>query len=78
MSPLARLRRSLTFARKGTSDPNDTTPDDKLIDEEKLPEYEKTLYYPAAVGDTLHGRYLLVGKLEYGPASTIWLALDNA
>ncbi|CAK7231227.1 hypothetical protein SEUCBS140593_007854 [Sporothrix eucalyptigena] len=48
----------------------------QLIEEENLPRYERTEYYPMHIGDIVGGHYQVVGKLGYGTTSTVWLARD--
>ncbi|KAF7562369.1 hypothetical protein G7046_g1783 [Stylonectria norvegica] len=46
------------------------------IEEELLPDYLASHYYPARIGEVLGDRYQLVGKLGFGASSTVWLARD--
>lgn len=46
------------------------------VEEEALPHYVASDYYPALIGQVLRDRYQLVGKLGYGRSSTVWLARD--
>ena len=80
--PFERFRRTL-FPRKSTDDligaaTADPPPARDVIDEEALPGYETTAYYPATVGDILHSRYRVLGKLGYGASATVWLCRDQA
>lgn len=34
------------------------------------------LYYPAKIGQVLHSKYQIVGKLGYGTTSTVWMCQD--
>ncbi|EME41198.1 hypothetical protein DOTSEDRAFT_73580 [Dothistroma septosporum NZE10] len=51
-------------------------PSSEKIEEELLPEYVPSRYYPANIGEVLRDRYQIVGKLGYGVSSTVWLARD--
>ncbi|CAI6093808.1 hypothetical protein V2G26_017113 [Clonostachys chloroleuca] len=45
------------------------------FEEERSRNYNPKDYYPAHIGDTLHGgKYELVSKLGWGTGSTVWLA----
>lgn len=46
------------------------------IEEETIPEYVASRYYPVRLGEVLRDRYQIVGKLGYGMSSTVWLARD--
>ncbi|RMD42214.1 hypothetical protein DV735_g2902, partial [Chaetothyriales sp. CBS 134920] len=46
------------------------------IEEETLPDYLASRYYPARIGQVFRDRYQIVGKLGYGASSTAWLARD--
>lgn len=49
---------------------------DTLIEEEHLPEYNETSFYPVRLGDVFKGRYEVLAKLGYGTTATVWLAQD--
>lgn len=49
--------------------------DDK-VDEECLPDYLASRYYPVRLGEIIRDQYQVVGKLGYGASSTVWLARD--
>ncbi|KAL8967014.1 MAG: hypothetical protein Q9183_003108 [Haloplaca sp. 2 TL-2023] len=49
---------------------------DYLVEEEMLPGYDPKHYYPVKLGEVLHERYRVIGKLGYGAASTVWLCRD--
>ncbi|CAK7274674.1 hypothetical protein SEPCBS57363_006284 [Sporothrix epigloea] len=49
---------------------------DVPFEEETLPAYESTLYYPMRIGDVVGGHYQVVAKLGFGSRSTVWLASD--
>lgn len=46
------------------------------IEEETIPEYVATRYYPVRIGQIFPNRYQVVGKLGFGATSTVWLARD--
>ncbi|KAL3963516.1 hypothetical protein ACCO45_000520 [Purpureocillium lilacinum] len=48
------------------------------IEEELLPDYIASRYYPVRIGQVLSDRYQIVGKLGFGASSTVWLARDLA
>ncbi|OAA43706.1 serine threonine protein kinase, CMGC group [Metarhizium rileyi] len=48
----------------------------QLIEEENLPGYLASRYYPIHIGEVLRDRYQIVGKLGFGASSTVWLARD--
>ncbi|KAG6016847.1 hypothetical protein E4U54_000349 [Claviceps lovelessii] len=50
--------------------------DNYLIDEERIPEYQPSFFYPVHLGHVYDGRYQTVTKLGWGSCSTIWLARD--
>ncbi|KAJ5115340.1 protein kinase domain protein [Penicillium alfredii] len=46
------------------------------IEEETLPFYKQEQFYPIKIGKILDSRYRVVGKLGYGPYSTVWLCRE--
>jgi len=50
-------------------------PDEK-VEEELIPKYTASHYYPVRIGEVLRDRYQIVGKLGFGRSSTVWLARD--
>ncbi|KAH7266166.1 kinase-like domain-containing protein [Fusarium solani] len=46
------------------------------VEEERLPDYIASRYYPVRIGEVLRDRYQIVGKLGFGTTSTVWLARD--
>ena len=46
------------------------------IEEETMPDYVATRYYPVHIGEVFASRYQVVGKLGFGATSTVWLARD--
>ncbi|OQE01805.1 hypothetical protein PENSOL_c003G04519 [Penicillium solitum] len=58
---------NLNFTRISTS---------QAIEEETIPGYVAGRYYPTQIGEILKDRYQVVGKLEFGASSTVWLARD--
>ncbi|KAG6165115.1 hypothetical protein E4U51_004603 [Claviceps purpurea] len=51
-------------------------PADERIEEETLPNYATSQYYPVTIGEIFRARYQVVGKLGFGTTSTVWLARD--
>ncbi|KAI1125820.1 serine threonine protein kinase, CMGC group [Nemania abortiva] len=49
---------------------------DQRLEEEALPDYRASRYYPVRIGEVLRDRYQVVGKLGFGATSTVWLARD--
>lgn len=48
---------------------------DAKVEEENIPDYMASRYYPVRIGQVLRDRYQIVGKLGFGAYSTVWLAL---
>ncbi|KAK4107615.1 serine threonine protein kinase, CMGC group [Canariomyces notabilis] len=46
------------------------------LEEERLPGYVVSRYYPVRLGQVFKNRYQIVGKLGFGTSSTVWLARD--
>lgn len=46
------------------------------VEEEEIPGYEASQFYPVQIGEVFQRRYQAVTKLGYGSSSTIWLARD--
>ncbi|KAF4342812.1 CMGC SRPK kinase [Fusarium beomiforme] len=46
------------------------------IEEEEVPDYVASRFYPAQIGQVFQQRYQAVAKLGFGSSSTIWLARD--
>ncbi|KAJ5168518.1 uncharacterized protein N7482_004112 [Penicillium canariense] len=51
-------------------------PEYHKIEEETLPGYIASQYYPTRIGEVIKERYQVVGKLGFGSTSTAWLARD--
>ncbi|KAK3307672.1 kinase-like domain-containing protein [Chaetomium strumarium] len=51
-------------------------PLERKLEEELLPGYVASRYYPVRLGQILKDRYQIVGKLGLGTSSTVWLARD--
>ncbi|KFY02011.1 hypothetical protein O988_02397 [Pseudogymnoascus sp. VKM F-3808] len=49
-------------------------PADSPIEEEQNPDYDPKRFYPAQIGETVHGKYQIISKLGFGTGSTVWLA----
>ncbi|KAI7201227.1 hypothetical protein D0869_06511 [Hortaea werneckii] len=50
---------------------------DERIEEETLPNYKSSRYYPVQIRDVFQDRYELLGKLGYGATSTTWFCQDQ-
>ncbi|KAK7536422.1 kinase-like domain-containing protein [Phyllosticta citribraziliensis] len=46
------------------------------VEEETVPNYVASRYYPVRIGEILRDRFQIVGKLGFGVTSTVWLARD--
>lgn len=46
------------------------------LEEDLLPDYVASRYYPVRLGQVLQDRCQIVGKLGFGTSSTVWLARD--
>ena len=51
-------------------------PSEPKIEEETLPDYVASHFYPVRIGETLRDRYQVVGNLGFGGTATVWLARD--
>ncbi|KAG6099015.1 hypothetical protein E4U31_004583 [Claviceps sp. LM219 group G6] len=71
-SLFSRTWKPLTFPSKGFP----VVPTDEKIEEETLPNYVASRFYPVKIGEIFRARYQVVGKLGYGVTSTVWLARD--
>lgn len=60
--------------RKATLMTMPETTTTSLLEEEKSSSYDPESYYPARIGETIHGKYRLISKLGWGTGSTVWLA----
>ncbi|KAH9868317.1 hypothetical protein J1614_007389 [Plenodomus biglobosus] len=67
-----RTWKPLLFPREGFAH----IPPHRKVEEESLPDYVASRYYPMRIGEMLHDRYQVVGKLGFGATSTVWLARD--
>ena len=73
LKPLRRLAwRPLVFPKEGTV----SIPASQKVEEETIPGYVATRYYPVKIGQIFRNRYQVVGKLGFGTTSTVWLARD--
>ena len=50
---------------------------DELWEEETLPGYDASQFYPVSIGDMFKNRYQVLGKFGYGGNSTVWFAKDH-
>lgn len=51
-------------------------PQAQKVEEETWPDYAASHFYPTRIGQVIHERYQVVGKLGCGSTSTVWLARD--
>ncbi|KAG5934568.1 hypothetical protein E4U60_003789 [Claviceps pazoutovae] len=51
-------------------------PADEKFEEETIPGYKSSDYYPVRIGEVFRDRYQAVGKIGFGMTSTVWLARD--
>ncbi|KAK7704989.1 hypothetical protein SLS57_010272 [Botryosphaeria dothidea] len=72
MAPFTRAWKPLVFPNKGFV----PIPADKKVEEETLPDFIASRYYPVRIGEIFRDRYQIVGKLGFGATSTVWLARD--
>lgn len=70
------LRRTRPSPRELSSSVAHCLPTETPIEEETLPYYQPSHYYPVKIGDVYHTRYEVAGKLGYGAYSTSWLCRD--
>ena len=74
---IPRLRLQQTWKPLNFSNPNvSRIPTSQTLEEETLPDYMASRYYPTQIGQVIKDRYQVVGKLGYGATSTAWLARD--
>lgn len=74
---LPRLPLGLTWKPIAFSNPNfGSIPASQTVEEENLPDYSASRYYPTRIGEVIKDRYQVMGKLGYGATSTAWLARD--
>lgn len=46
------------------------------IEEERLPHYDPSVFYPVRIGHVFEDRYQVLGKLGFGSNSTVWFCRD--
>ncbi len=46
------------------------------VEEENLPWYSPSKFYPVRIGQVFASRYQAIGKLGYGGIATVWLCRD--
>ncbi|KJX97005.1 protein kinase [Zymoseptoria brevis] len=71
---LRRAWKPLTFSKESMV----SLPIDQKIEEETIPGYIASRYYPVRIGEVFQARYQVVGKLGFGVTSTVWLARDTS
>ncbi|KAI7714157.1 hypothetical protein KC353_g7017 [Hortaea werneckii] len=50
---------------------------DERVEEETVPNYDSSRYYPVQIRDIFQDRYEVLGKLGYGATSTTWFCRDQ-
>ncbi|RAL05403.1 putative protein kinase [Aspergillus ibericus CBS 121593] len=76
MNPFHRLAR---FFRRPPSLRIPPTPNIPILDpstkteEQRMPAYERGLFYPVKYGEVFHSKYQVLSKLGFGTNSTVWL-----
>lgn len=78
-SILRTLRSNIRRTRLSSKDRSTVAhivPRESPIEEETLPYYKASHYYPVRIGDVYHTGYEVAGKLGYGAYSTSWLCRD--
>ena len=50
---------------------------DLKVQEETVPNYDTSRYYPVEIRDVFQDRYEVLGKLGYGTTSTTWFCRDQ-
>ncbi|KAL3491730.1 kinase-like domain-containing protein [Aspergillus germanicus] len=67
---LGLFTRNISYIRK-------YIPMETLVEEETLPHYDFSHFYPVKIGDAYQDRYQVIGKLGYGAYFTSWLCRDS-
>lgn len=60
----------------GTRDSNDADILERC-EEETLPNFDSSRYYPVKIGEPIADQYQILGKLGYGVTSTVWYVRDD-
>lgn len=55
----------------------DVLPLHDLVEEETVPNYDPSKFFPIHLGAVLRSRYRVVAKLGFGTSSTVWLCRDE-
>lgn len=79
----ALLKEISTFRRRLPSPPHTITRSGftsidfaAKVEEERLPHYDKSVFYPVRIGDVYKNRYQVLSKLGFGANSTVWFCRD--
>lgn len=56
---------------------SETMQTDERVEEETVPNYDSSRYYPVQIRDIFQDRYEVLGKLGYGATSTTWFCRDQ-
>ncbi|EFW20474.1 hypothetical protein D8B26_003151 [Coccidioides posadasii str. Silveira] len=80
MNPFVRLGRFLRRLPSPPRTPNTSNfpvlDSATRVEEERMPAYDRGLYFPVKLGDIFHARYQVISKLGYGANSTVWFCRD--
>ncbi|KAG6094466.1 hypothetical protein E4U30_003340 [Claviceps sp. LM220 group G6] len=71
------LRSLVAYARNAPREGFALISADEKIEEETLPGYVASQFYPAKIGEILRARYQIVGKLGYGVTSTVLASTES-
>ncbi|KAF2807179.1 kinase-like protein [Mytilinidion resinicola] len=69
-------RRPASRPHRGSSSGFATLDEAVKLEEERMPHYEKSVYYPVRIGDVFQDRYRVLSKLGFGANSTVWFCRD--
>lgn len=70
------IRRPVLPIRTFSSHAFERAGEAEKIEEETIPGYVASRYYPVRIGEVFQSRYQVLGKLGFGASSTVWLARD--
>lgn len=80
MNPFGRLGR---FLRRLPSPPRTRSTSNfpvldsaTKVEEERMPAYDRGLYFSVKLGDIFQARYQVISKLGFGANSTVWFCRD--
>ncbi|PYH66775.1 putative protein kinase [Aspergillus vadensis CBS 113365] len=73
---ISRISRLPYLPRRAMSSSHPTQDSAKQIEEERMPAYERGLYYPVELDYVFQSRYQVISKLGFGANSTWWFCSD--